>query len=119
MIESLELASVISREIARGKGNIVRLRLDEHSVNIYSSSPDDGTFDENQEAVISGEPMTLNYNARYLLDALRVMDDDQVTFSLTGPTTPGIIAAAADDEEAAAEKENKYLYLVLPVRVSK
>ena len=46
MIESLELASVISREIARGKGNIVRLRLDEHSVNIYSSSPDDGTFDE-------------------------------------------------------------------------
>ncbi len=119
MIESLELASVISREIARGKGNIVRLRLDEHSVNIYSSSPDDGTFDENQEAVISGEPMTLNYNARYLLDALRVMDDDQVTFSLTGPTTPGIIAAAADDEEAAAEKKNKYLYLVLPVRVSK
>ena len=118
MIESLELASVISREIARGKGNIVRLRLDEHSVNIYSSSPDDGTFDENQEAETSGEPMTLNYNARYLLDALKVMDDDKVTFSLTGPTTPGIIAGAPE-EGAAETQEDKYLYLVLPVRVSK
>ena len=118
MIESLELASVISREIARGKGNIVRLRLDEHSVNIYSSSPDDGTFDENQEAETSGEPMTLNYNARYLLDALKVMDDDKVTFSLTGPTTPGIIAGAPEEGEAET-KEDKYLYLVLPVRVSK
>ena len=62
--------------------------------------------------------MTLRQHACYLLDALRVMDDDQVTFSLTGLIT-SIIAAAADDEEAAAEKENKYLYLVLPVRVSK
>lgn len=50
LIESLELASVISREISRGKGNIVRLRLDESSLNIYASTPDEGTFDEDRSS---------------------------------------------------------------------
>ena len=116
LIESLELASVISREIARGRGNVVRLRLDQDSINIYSSSPDDGTFDENQPAQINGERITLNYNARYLLDALRVIDEDQVQIRLTGVNTPGVITAA--DENGAA-KSDDFLYLVLPVRISK
>lgn len=112
LIDSLELATVISREIARGKGNIVRLNLAADKVNIYASSQEDGTFDENQEAKVEGEEMSLNYNARYLLDVLKVLDDEQVVFHLTGPTTPGIVKAVGEDAD-------KYLYLVLPVRVSK
>ncbi len=112
LINSLELASIISKEVARGKGNIVRLSLTNNTVNIYASSQEDGTFDENQDATIEGEEMVLNYNARYLLDALKVLDDEQIVFNLTGPTTPGIIRADSEDND-------KYLYLVLPVRVSK
>jgi DNA polymerase III subunit beta len=128
LIESLELATIISREISRGKGNIVRLRLDENSVNIYASTPDEGTFDENQEAYVTGEPLILNYNARYLLDVLKVIEEERVIFRLTGATTPGVVLPEAE-EKAAAEAEatgaeakasaSKYLYLVLPVRVSK
>lgn len=112
LIDSLELASVISKEISRGKGNIVRLRLDENSVNIYANSQDEGTFDENQEAEVSGNTLTLNYNARYLLDVLKVIEEDRVIFNLTGDNTPGVIVADSDNQD-------KYMYLVLPVRVSK
>jgi DNA polymerase III subunit beta len=112
LIESLELASVISREISRGKGNIIRLRLDKDSINIYAYAQDEGTFDENQLARINGEKLTLNYNARYLLDVLKVMDEENIIFNLTGATTPGVIVADNEDND-------KYLYLILPVRVSK
>jgi DNA polymerase-3 subunit beta len=112
LIGSLELATVISREISRGKGSIVRLNLQENEVNIYASSQEEGTFDENLPAQVSGELMELNYNARYLLDVLRVLEDEQIAFNLTGPTTPGIIRADSEDSD-------KYLYLVLPVRISK
>ena len=111
LIESLELASVISREISRGKGNIIRLRLDDDSINIYAYAQDEGTFDENHQAQINGEKITLNYNARYILDVLKVIEEDTIIFNLTGATTPGVIVA--DNEE-----KDKYFYLVLPVRVS-
>lgn len=114
LTESLELATIISREISRGKGNVVRLRLDEGSVNIYASTPDEGTFDENQEALVSGEQLLLNYNARYLLDVLKVIEEERVIFRLTGAATPGVVLPEA--EEA---RRDSYLYLVLPVRVSK
>ncbi|NLF80327.1 MAG: DNA polymerase III subunit beta, partial [Clostridia bacterium] len=114
LIESLELATIISREISRGKGNVVRLRLDEGSVNIYASTPDEGTFDENQEALVQGEALVLNYNARYLLDVLKVIEEERVIFRLTGAATPGVVLPEAEE----ARRDN-YLYLVLPVRVSK
>ncbi|MBQ1501083.1 MAG: DNA polymerase III subunit beta [Firmicutes bacterium] len=115
LISSLELASVISREISRGRGNIVRLTLEEDKIAIHASSQEEGTFDESVAAAVDGEKLTLSYNARYLLDVLRVMDDDRIELRLTGATTPGVIQADTDD---AADKD-KFLYLVLPVRVSK
>jgi len=50
-----------------------------------------------------------------LLDVLKVIEEDRVIFRLTGPTTPGVMVAETDE----AQDKDKYLYLVLPVRVSK
>ncbi|MCL2496671.1 MAG: DNA polymerase III subunit beta, partial [Clostridiales bacterium] len=60
------------------------------------------------------EELCVNYNARYLLDALKVIDEENVAFHLTGETTPGIILPASQELENSA-----YTYLVLPIRVSR
>lgn len=114
-IGSLELASVVSKEIARGRGNIVQLGLNEEGMRIHASSQDEGTFDENIGAVVEGEPLELSYNARYLLDVLRVLDDDRVELRLTGATTPGVVQADVEEQD----EKDSFLYLVLPVRVSR
>ena len=115
LIESLELASVVSREISKGRGSIIRLTLEEDKINLYSSSQDEGTFDENVSALVEGEKLELNYNARYLLDVLRVMDDERIELRLTGANTPGIIQADVEDKT----DKDRFLYLILPVRINK
>ena len=115
MIESLELASVVSREISKGRGSIICLTLEEDKINLYSSSQDEGTFDENVSAMVEGEKLELNYNARYLLDVLRVMDDERIELRLTGANTPGIIQADVEDKT----DKDRFLYLILPVRINK
>ncbi len=115
LIESLELASVISREISKGRGSIIRFTLEEDKINLYSSSQDEGTFDENVSALVEGEKLELNYNARYLLDVLRVMDDERIELRLTGANTPGIIQADVEDKT----DKDRFLYLILPVRINK
>ena len=115
LIESLELASVVSREISKGRGSIICLTLEEDKINLYSSSQDEGTFDENVSALVEGEKLELNYNARYLLDVLRVMDDERIELRLTGANTPGIIQADVEDKT----DKDRFLYLILPVRINK
>jgi len=112
IVESLELAAVISREVARGRGSVVTLKMKEDHINIYAASAEEGTFDEDINAQISGDMLELNYNARYMLDVLRVMEGETVRMQLTGESTPGVITEG-DVEDSS------FLYLILPVRVNK
>ena len=64
-----------------------------------------GTMDE--EIVISkeGKDLLIGFNPKFLIDALRVIDDEEVTLYLMNPKAPCFIK---DDKES-------YIYLILPV----
>lgn len=110
LTETLERAALISQNPAQ-KNNTVRLTLLEDAVNISAETPDEGRINEQVAAGVSGEKFAINYNVRYLLDALKVMDAERISFDFTGANTPGIILPDGDDEQ--------YLYLLLPVRVGR
>jgi DNA polymerase-3 subunit beta len=114
LAEALERAALLSRETARGKANIVCLDWREEGLLLTATAPEVGHIHEVLPATVSGEQTESSYNARYLLDALKVMEDEQVSFHLTGETTPGIILPAGVEQE-----QSPYTYLVLPVRVSR
>ncbi|MCL1816899.1 MAG: DNA polymerase III subunit beta [Clostridiales bacterium] len=114
LMESLERAALLSRETARGKANIVSLNWCEENLILSAESPEVGHIHEELPATLTGESTEASYNARYLLDALKVIDEENVSFHLTGSTTPGIILP--NDAEI---EESAYTYLVLPVRVSR
>lgn len=114
LTEALERASLLSRETARGKANIVCLHWREEGLLLTAESPDVGHIHEELPATLDGAEVKVNYNARYLLDALKVIDEETVAFHLTGETTPGIILPGNEAQEQSA-----YTYLVLPVRVSR
>ena len=112
--EALERAALLSRDTARGKANIVCLNWQEDGLLLTAEAPEVGHIHEELPAALSGDNIEASYNARYLLDALKVMEDEQVTFHLTGETTPGIILP-----EGVEQEQSPYTYLVLPVRVSR
>ena len=60
--------------------------------------------------------LTVNFNARYLLDMLKAVEEDTVEMRLSGPASPSVLLPdMSKDEEAGGS----YLYLLLPVRVSR
>lgn len=67
-----------------------------------------GKLDDDVEAEIIGEKCEIGFNAKYMLDALKAIDDDKVKILLGGATKPAVIKAIEGDS---------YTMLVLPVRL--
>ena len=53
----------------------------------------------------SGEDIMIGFNPRYLIDALRAIDDEEVDIYMINPKAPCFIR----------DKEENYIYLILPV----
>ena len=64
-----------------------------------------GTMDEEIVIAKEGKDLLIGFNPKFLLDALRVIDDEEVTLYLTNPKAPCFIR---DENET-------YIYLILPV----
>ena len=64
-----------------------------------------GSMDEQIDIEKSGKDLMIGFNPRFLIDALRVIDDEQITIYLVNPKAPCFIR----------NEENSYIYLILPV----
>ena len=64
-----------------------------------------GTMDEEIFITKEGKDLLIGFNPKFLIDALRVIDDEEVTLYLMNPKAPCFIR---DDKE-------NYIYLILPV----
>jgi len=107
-LEGLERASIISQEASADKSPIVTLIWEDEKMVISSASPEHGQAEENLACEMEGESLTASYNARYLLDAIKVMDGERVRLRLIGAINPGVISP---------EEDENYQYLVLPLRM--
>ena len=61
----------------------------------------------NEEIIIdkSGKDLMIGFNPKFLIDALRVIEDEQIDMYLVNPKAPCFIR----------DEEGKYIYLILPV----
>lgn len=64
-----------------------------------------GSMDEEISAVKEGKDILIGFNPRFLIDALRVIDDEEITIYMINPKAPCFIR----------DKEENYIYLILPV----
>lgn len=104
LLSSLERATIVAKE-AR---NIVKLDIRDNCVNIKSAS-ERGNVNENVIVTIEGKDMEINFNSKFLCDALKAVDDEFVVVSFVGEIAPATITPYSGDE---------YLYLVLPIRIN-
>ena len=68
---------------------------------------------EQLTCVYDGEPVTIGFNAKFLIEMLGVLESDEVKMELSTPTRAGILLPA-DDSDASEE----ILMLVMPVMLS-
>lgn len=64
-----------------------------------------GSMDEEINAQKEGKDILIGFNPRFLMDALRVIDEEEITIYMINPKAPCFIR----------DKEENYIYLILPV----
>lgn len=64
-----------------------------------------GSMNEDIDIQKEGKDMMIGFNPKFLIDALRVIDDEQVNLYMVNPKAPCLIK----------DEEEKYIYLILPV----
>ncbi|MDR3318543.1 MAG: DNA polymerase III subunit beta [Clostridiales bacterium] len=102
---ALDRASLISRS---DKNNLVKLDVRENYLTVSSES-EIGKAEEKLSINMRGKEITLVFNVRYFIEALRVTDDEFLRIKFTRPESPCVITSA--------EENSEYLYLFLPIRV--
>ncbi len=64
-----------------------------------------GSMNENIDINKAGKDIMIGFNPKFLIDALRVIDDDKITLYMVNPKAPCFIKNA----------DETYIYLILPV----
>lgn len=64
-----------------------------------------GSMNEDIDIQKEGKDLMIGFNPKFLIDALRVIDDEQVDLYMVNPKAPCLIK----------DVEEKYIYLILPV----
>ncbi len=64
-----------------------------------------GAFNENIDIAKKGEDLTIGFNPKFIMDVLKVIDDDTISMCLMGSKAPCFIR----------DEEKNYIYIVLPV----
>jgi len=104
LLESTERAALLARE---GKNNLIKMEFGIDRLEI-SSNADIGNVMEVIPIDKTGEDLRIAFNSKFVIEALRVMDDDKITIDMTTPVGPAVIA----------DKDSTYIYLILPVRIA-
>lgn len=114
-VKATTLSSNLSQALKRvalmvsDKNKGVRFDLHDNSLKISSSSAELGEAQEELQIEYSGKPLTIGFNARYLLDVVASIGETQpFTMELLGETGPGKFYAESDDG---------YLAIVMPLRL--
>jgi DNA polymerase-3 subunit beta len=105
MIEALRRMSLVSSDKSGG----VRLMVSPGSLRIVSESPDVGEGSEELDVDYAGPALTIGFNARYILDVLGSLTEDEVVFELAGELDPGVIKPAGES--------TLFVGVIMPMRI--
>lgn len=90
---------------ARDNANSANLRVkpalnpgEPAEVLIVGKSAERGDSEGMLDATAEGEPLDISFNIRYLIDVLRVINEERVVFQSNGPENPGVLKPENRDD---------------------
>lgn len=107
IINKRELLSCIDRAtllVKEGDKKPIIINITDDSMELKINSTV-GSMNEQIDIEKAGKDLMIGFNPRFLIDALRVIDDEQITIYMVNPKAPCFIR----------NDESSYIYLILPV----
>ena len=93
--------------MARDRNNIIKMDISNSVLEITSESQI-GNIDEKIPVIQNGDDISIAFNAKNIMEVLRVMPDDEIKMSFSSPLSPSVMTGTATPG---------YLYLVLPLNI--
>ena len=103
-LDCIDRATLLVRE---GEKKPIIIEITDNSMELRIDSAM-GSMNENIDIDKEGKDILIGFNPRFLIDALKVIDDETISIYLVNPKAPCFIR---DDEE-------NYTYLILPVNIN-
>ena len=100
-LDSIERASILIRE--NDKKPII-ITINDEGMQLKMNSAF-GTMSAEVGITKYGKDLMIGFNPKFLIDALRIIDDEEVTLYMMNPKSPCFIK----------DEEENYIYLILPV----
>lgn len=101
MVEALERTVLVS--------NSVKMNINQSSLIITAQEPDKGHSKEEVEIDLSGDPIEIGFNGRFILDFLRTVESEQIEFKYVEEQKPALLQG---------ENEKDYEYIVMPLKLA-
>ena len=108
VVSSLKRVSTMANERMEG----VKFSLKINSVEMSSTHQDFGDAQEEVDVVYDGPPLQVGFNARYLIEALSVIDTEEVLMELKDEGSPGIVKPSSSAPGAPSQ-----ISIIMPMRL--
>jgi len=102
-LSAVRRAALLTNEESKG----VRLAFGAGTLSISSRAPEMGEAKIDLPVEYAGESIEIGFNPVYLMDALKVADQETLTFEIKTPNKPGLLKSGPG-----------FLYVVMPVNLS-
>lgn len=99
--DAIDRASILIRENDK-KPIIINITDDGMQLKLNSAF---GTMDAEVSITKLGKDLMIGFNPKFLIDAVRIIDDEEITLYMMNPKSPCFIK----------DEEENYIYLILPV----
>lgn len=104
MLHALKRMGVISSERFSG----VKIHLGDGKMLLSSTNPDVGDAEDELLVSYSGKEFEVGYNVKYLMDAIEVVDEEEISFEMREYQGPAVVRSAGDDS---------YKCIIMPLRL--
>ena len=115
-VQKAEFAKLVkvASIFARDSGNIIKLKVSKGEnkkgvMSVSSSQSQVGSSDASNDVELSGEGGEIAFNFRYLLEALSVINGDEVFFEMNESLNPGRLSGVGANDP--------FFHIIMPVRL--
>lgn len=104
LLNCIERASLMAKD---SNTNLIKLEIEDDNM-IITSNSQLGMVREEVNIILQGQSLQIAFNSKYLIDVLKIMEEDEVTMEFSSSVSPCVIKN---------KDLNNCTYLVLPVRL--
>ena len=89
----------------------VKLSVAPNTLRITSESPESGNGFDELSVEYNGPEVTIGFNAKYFLDVLAAIDDDEIILGISGELDPAVLRPATESADQS------YVAVIMPMRI--